>query len=44
MNLVRAFEKHFNATIPTRDVWQLKKVYNVVDYLKKKDLRSPDGI
>lgn len=41
INVVTAFEEHFKTTIPTRDVWQLRKVYNVVDYLKEKGFTKP---
>lgn len=41
MNVVSAFEEHFQTTIPTRDVWQLRKVYNVVDYLREKGYSEP---
>lgn len=36
MNIVCAFEDRFDITVPTRDVWQLKQVSDVIEYLKEK--------
>jgi len=38
MNIVCAFEDRFDISVPTRDVWQLRQVKDVIDYLKKKGL------
>ena len=40
MNIVCAFEDHFDTEIPTRDVWQLHQVQDVIAYMKKKWIRS----
>lgn len=36
MNVVCAFEEHFDVEIPNRDVWQLRQVKDVIDYMVKK--------
>ena len=36
MNVVCAFEEHFDAEIPNRDVWQLHQVKDVIAYMIKK--------
>lgn len=36
INLVSAFEKHFNAKVPNRDIWNLRQVRDVVDYINAK--------
>ena len=38
MNVVCAFEEHFDMEIPTRDVWQMRQVKDVIDYIKKKGI------
>ena len=38
MNIVCAFEEHFDTEIPTRDVWQLHEVQDVIAYMKKKGI------
>lgn len=38
MNIVCAFEDRFNITVPTRDVWQLHQVSDVLAYLKAKGI------
>jgi acyl carrier protein len=35
MNIVCAFEERFDVTIPTRDVWQLHQVRDVLEYMRK---------
>jgi acyl carrier protein len=35
MNIVCAFEDRFDTTIPTRDVWQLRRVSDVMEYMQK---------
>lgn len=36
MNIICEFEERFDLTIPTRDVWQLKTVSDVIGYMKEK--------
>lgn len=36
MNIVCEFEERYDMTIPTRDVWQLKQVKDVIAYLKER--------
>ena len=36
MNLVCIFEDHFGVDIPSRDVWKLHHVEDVIDYMNKK--------
>ena len=38
MNVVCAFEEHFDMEITTRDVWQMRQVKDVIDYMKKKGI------
>ena len=33
MNIVCAFEDHFDVDIPNRDVWQLRQVKDVIKYM-----------
>ncbi len=35
MNIVCAFEDHFDVEIPSRDVWKLHTVKDVIDYMIK---------
>ena len=35
MNIVCAFEEHFDMEIPNRDVWQLRQVKDVINYMIK---------
>lgn len=35
MNIVCAFEERFDVTIPTRDVWKLKQVRDVLAYMRE---------
>lgn len=41
MNIISAFEEHFDTTIPTREVWQLHRVKDVIDYLARKGFTQP---
>lgn len=41
MSIVCAFEDHFDATIPTRDVWKLRRVSDVLDYMKQHNITEP---
>lgn len=36
MNIVCAFEEHFDVDIPIRDVWQMRQVVDVLHYLMEK--------
>ena len=36
MNVVSKFEEYFDTEIPTRDVWQMRKVKDVISYIKKR--------
>ena len=38
MNIICAFEDHFDVTIPTRDVWQLHQVKDVMEYMRKRGI------
>jgi len=38
MNIVSAFEDHFNYTIPNRDIWKMKVVQDVIDYIRDKGI------
>lgn len=40
MNIVCLFEERYNITIPTRDVWQLRKVSDVIAYLKERGIEK----
>lgn len=39
MNIICRFEDYFDVTIPTRDVWQLRLVRDVIDYANARGLR-----
>ena len=41
MNIVCAFEDRFDTTIPTRDVWKLRRVCDVLDYMKEHGITEP---
>ena len=41
MNIICAFEEHFDITIPTRDVWHLRQVKDVIDYLAQRGITAP---
>lgn len=36
MNVVCAFEEHFDVEIPNRDVWQMRQVIDVIHYMIEK--------
>ena len=38
MNIVCAFEERYDISVPTRDVWQLRQVTDVVKYLAEKGI------
>lgn len=41
MNIIGKFEDHFDTTIPTRDVWNLHQVKDVIDYLARRGFTEP---
>lgn len=41
MNIVCAFEDRFDATIPTRDVWKLRRVCDVISYMDARGIKEP---
>jgi acyl carrier protein len=41
INIVSAFEDHFDITIPTREIWQLRQVKDVIDYLARRGFTEP---
>lgn len=41
MNLIGLFEDHFDTTIPTRDVWQLHQVRDLINYLARRGFTEP---
>jgi acyl carrier protein len=40
MNIVCAFEDHFDIEIPTRDVWSLHRGEDVIAYMIKNDITN----
>ncbi len=38
MNIVCAFEERYDINVPTRDVWQLRQVSDVINYLAEKGI------
>ena len=38
MNIVCEFEEHFDVEIPNREVWHMRQVKDVVDYMIRKGL------
>lgn len=41
MNIISAFEDHFDIDIPTRDVWKLHQVKDVLEYLARRGCTEP---
>ena len=41
MNIISAFEDHFDTTIPTREVWHLRQVKDVIEYMRQKGITQP---
>lgn len=41
MNIISAFEEHYDITISTREVWHLRQVKDVIDYLAKMGFTEP---
>lgn len=35
MNIICAFEDYYNTSIPTRDVWNLRQVKDVIAYMEE---------
>lgn len=40
MNVVCAFEEHFDIDIPSRDVWQMRQVIDVIRYMIDKGITN----
>ncbi len=38
MNIICVFEDHFDVEIPNRDVWHLRQVKDVIDYMIEKGI------
>lgn len=38
INMVCAFEDYYNTEIPSRDIWQLHRVQDVIEYMKKRGI------
>ena len=41
MNLICAFEERFDTTIPTRDVWGIHLVSDIIDYMRERGITEP---
>ncbi|NCB91675.1 MAG: acyl carrier protein [Clostridia bacterium] len=41
MNIICAFEDRFDVSIPTREVWHLRQVKDVMEYMKEKGYVQP---
>ena len=41
MNIVCAFEDHFGVSVPTRDVWRMHQVKDVIAYIEQK-VKKPE--
>lgn len=41
MNIVSAFEDRFDTAIPTRDVWKLRRVSDVIAYMEQHGVGKP---
>lgn len=41
MNIICAFEDYFDTSIPTREVWQLRQVKDVIEYMRQKGITNP---
>ncbi len=41
MNLICAFEERFDTTIPTRDVWNLHYVSDIIQYMRERGITEP---
>lgn len=40
MNIVCVFEDHFDVEIPSRDVWKMRRVKDVIDYMIQKGITN----
>ena len=38
MNIISIFEERFDTEIPNRDVWKLRQVKDVIEYMKKRGI------
>jgi len=41
VNIVGAFEDYFDVTIPTREVWQIHQVSDVLKYMSDRGIELP---
>ena len=41
MNIICAFEDRFDTEIPTRDVWQMRRVSDVLEYMQSRGITAP---
>lgn len=41
VSIISAFETRFQTKVPTREIWQLHRVQDVLDYLEKKGFTQP---
>lgn len=41
MNIICAFEDRLDVMIPSRDVWQIHQVRDVIDYMEDRGVRVP---
>ena len=41
INIVSAFEDHFDITVSTREIWHLHQVKDLIDYLARKGFTEP---
>ena len=41
MNIICAVEDRFDPEIPTRDVWQLHRVSDVLEYMQSRGITAP---
>ena len=41
MNMICIFEDRYDIEIPTRDVWPLKQVRDVIEYLRQRGVTQP---
>lgn len=40
INLICAFEEYYDLTVPTRDIWQMHQVKDVIEYIKDMGMSS----
>ncbi len=41
MNMIAEFEERYDMTIPTREVWKLHQVKDLIEYLARKGFTQP---